>query len=191
MPCLSHLGRLPHFGLRVFSPCCLCGMSSTRNLAPSLHLRNLFELWSLRLSIHPELAAATTLIIHHSLCCFCAKLRFLCLKLHVESILRDTSTGQPQQRGCCLCSHVTTGSELSIHHPQIRGQPLNLPWNTVEEILIRHTDIKLNTLFWHSFLWDDYYPISFSIIVLIFSVCPSWDTITRTWIVVPGELTSD
>lgn len=101
MPCLSHLGRLPRFGLRVSSPCCLCGMSSTRNLAPSLHLRNLFELWSLLLSIHPELTAATTLIIHHSLCCFCAKLRCLCLKLHVESILGDTSTGQPQQRGCC------------------------------------------------------------------------------------------
>lgn len=55
-------------------------MPSTTNLASSLHLRNLFELWFLLLSIHLEPAAVTKLIIHHSPCCFCAKLRFLCIK---------------------------------------------------------------------------------------------------------------
>lgn len=76
----SSLRPLPRFGLRVSSPCCMCGMSSTMDLASSLHLSNLFELWSLLLSIHPELAAVTKLIIHHSPCCFCAKLTFLCIQ---------------------------------------------------------------------------------------------------------------
>lgn len=58
-------------------------MSSTTNLASSLHLRNLFELWSLLFSIHLELAAVTKLIIHHSPCCFCPKLRVLCIKTTV------------------------------------------------------------------------------------------------------------
>lgn len=153
--CLSHLGRLPCCGLRVFSPCCMCGMSSTTNLASSLHLRNLFELWFLLFSIHPEPAAVTKSIIHHSSCCFHAKLRFL----YIKTTGPHPPCGKHHQEYQHLqTTAVGTLPLLSCHHwvraeyqcTQARGQPLNLPWNTVEEFLIRHTDIKLNNLFLHS-----------------------------------------
>lgn len=100
-----------------------CRMSSTRGLAMPLHPSNLFELWSLLLSIHLILAAVTKLIIHHSSCCFLPKLWFLYIKTTGPCPpLQKLSSGIP---ACANCGKSDAVSALRSPPSQsyVSGEP--------------------------------------------------------------------